>query len=1088
MKGKHKTQEQLVNELAELRQRIAELETSETERKQAEAERERLLAAEHEQRILAETLAEVTLALTSQTSHAAVLDEILRQAQRIVPYSMAKIMLLEGDALHAAHWQGYEPFGHEQSISNLVLPLADFPLDTEAIQSRKPLVIPDTHQHPRWVVLDEMAWTRSTVMVPICLRDRVLGLLTLDSDTPGEFSAQDAQRLQPLASAAAIALENARLFTATRRQAEQLEALRQVGLELTAQLDLDALLHSIVSRAVELLGGTAGGLNFYRPEQETLEWTAAVGPDVAPVGTVLHRGEGLSGRIWETGGPITVDDYQHWEGRAATWEGYPVWAAVGVPVRWGEEFLGVLIVASSSPRTFSPADAELLSLLATQAAIAIRNARLYEETQRRALEQRTLREAALALTTTLDRDEVIERILAQLQQVVPYDSASVQLLREDRLEIVGGRGFPNLPDLLGISFPADGDNPNKEVVRTRAPFIVEDAPAVYAGFREDPHLQTVIRSWLGVPMLVRERLAGIIVLDKREPGFYTQEHARLAEAFAAQAAIAVENSRLFQAERGQRELAEALEEAAATVSGTLDLDQVLDRILEQVERVVPGDTFNVMLLEGDVAQRVRWRGYEYLDEAGHVSRVAIPIVKYPSLLKMRDSGEPVVIPDTATDPNWTPSAGGEWRRSYVAAPIRVGDTTVGFLNVVSTQPGQFGPADARRLQAFADHAATAIENARLYQELQNYAELLEERVKERTAEIQAQYARLGAILRSASDGILVTDGQGEIFQANLVAETWLTRTLSPEDATWLRQAVQYLAQRAEERPETVLELKGLDLELKAAPISEPGGEEILRQAQDRPLWQAQGEPAAVVAVHDVSHLKALERMKTRFVTNISHELRTPITTIKLYAHLMQRTPPEDEKWGEYLTALALEADHQARLVQDILQISRIDAGRLEMRPEPTPLNQLTKAAVTNRRVLAQDRGLTLEHRPAEPGPATLVDPQRLMQVLENLVANAIQYTPEGGKVVVSTGKEETEGRVWATATVADTGMGIPEDELPHTFERFFRGEKPRQMQISGTGLGLAIVKEIVELHGGRVTVESQVGEGTTFTIWLPLAD
>jgi len=111
-----------------------------------------------------------------------------------------------------------------------------------------------------------------------------------------------------------------------------------------------------------------------------------------------------------------------------------------------------------------------------------------------------------------------------------------------------------------------------------------------------------------------------------------------------------------------------------------------------------------------------------------------------------------------------------------------------------------------------------------------------------------------------------------------------------------------------------------------------------------------------------------------------------------------------------------------------------------------------------------------------------------MQVLNNLVVNAIQYTSEGGKVVVSTGKEEAEGRTWATVTVTDTGMGIPEEELPHIFERFFRGSRPQSMQIAGTGLGLPIVKEIVELHGGRVTVESLVGEGTTFTVWLPLAE
>ena len=118
----------------------------------------------------------------------------------------------------------------------------------------------------------------------------------------------------------------------------------------------------------------------------------------------------------------------------------------------------------------------------------------------------------------------------------------------------------------------------------------------------------------------------------------------------------------------------------------------------------------------------------------------------------------------------------------------------------------------------------------------------------------------------------------------------------------------------------------------------------------------------------------------------------------------------------------------------------------------------------------------------------LVDRGRMRQVLNNLVENAIHYTPEGGEVVVSTGKQEMEGRTWATVMVADTGIGIPEEELLRVFDRFFRGSKPRHMQVSGTGLGLAIVKEIVELHGGRATVDSQVGVGTTFTVWLPLAD
>ena len=191
-----------------------------TAQKQAEAERERLLAAEREQRLLVETLHEVTLALTAQTSHKAVLDEILHQAKRLVPCDTAHIVLLDGDIMRTAHCHGYEEFGSEQFISSLVQPLADFPLDAEAVQTKRPVVVPDTNQEPRWIKVEETSWIKSYISTPICHQNRVLGLLRLDSDTPNRFSAADAKRLLPLANAAAIALENARLYEQARQDAE----------------------------------------------------------------------------------------------------------------------------------------------------------------------------------------------------------------------------------------------------------------------------------------------------------------------------------------------------------------------------------------------------------------------------------------------------------------------------------------------------------------------------------------------------------------------------------------------------------------------------------------------------------------------------------------------------------------------------------------------------------------------------------------------------------------------------------------------------------------------------------------------------
>lgn len=276
---------------------------------------------------------------------------------------------------------------------------------------------------------------------------------------------------------------------------------------------------------------------------------------------------------------------------------------VNLPLLVGGQVIGALNLASRQPGHFCEDQLPVWQQIADALAIAVANSRLFKAEQRQRQEADTLREAALALTTALDRDEVIERILAQLQQVVPYDSSSVQLIQDDQLVIVGGRGFPNLPDLLGIRFLIEGDNPNREVVRTQAPYIVEDAPAVYSDFRREPHAQAGIRSWLGVPMLVGDRLIGMIALDKREPGFYTRSHARLAEAFAAQAAIAIENARLYEQARQDAETkARLLREVNHRVGN--NLTAILGLLSAERRRLQRADQSAFLSIMEDLSNRV----------------------------------------------------------------------------------------------------------------------------------------------------------------------------------------------------------------------------------------------------------------------------------------------------------------------------------------------------------------------------------------------------------------------------------------------------------------------------------------------------
>jgi tetratricopeptide (TPR) repeat protein len=213
-----------------------------------------------------------------------------------------------------------------------------------------------------------------------------------------------------------------------RQRTAQLEALREVGLEITAQLSLDSLLRSIVARATEMLGDVSGGLYLYRPERDVLEWAVSIGSYVAPAGLILHRGEGLAGKVWETGKPLIVDDYHSWAGRAAAWEDYPVMAVMGVPVCWGQGFLGVLNVGADASRSFSQADAELLGLFATQAAIAIRNAWLYEAAQEEIAERKRAEEQREKLIAELR--EALARVKT-LSGLLPI-CAACKKIRDDQ--------------------------------------------------------------------------------------------------------------------------------------------------------------------------------------------------------------------------------------------------------------------------------------------------------------------------------------------------------------------------------------------------------------------------------------------------------------------------------------------------------------------------------------------------------------------------------------------------------------------------------------------------------------------------------
>ena len=232
-------------------------------------------------------------------------------------------------------------------------------------------------------------------------------------------------------------------------------------------------------------------------------------------------------------------------------------------------------------------------------------------------------------------------------------------------------------------------------------------------------------------------------------------------------------------------------------------------------------------------------------------------------------------------------------------------------------------------------------------------------------------------------------------------------------------------------------------------------------------------------------LKALDRLKDEFISNINHELRTPFTNIKLYLGLLERGNPD--KHVIYMETLDREVARLEKIIEDLLDFSRIDRDLTKVELAPINVNQIVDWLIVDRLALATEYGLTLTYAPAASPPLALANPVLLTQVISNFLANAFHYTPPGGTVTVTTAHIQDQARDWAMATVRDTGPGISTEDRLHLFERFYRGEAARKSRAPGTGLGLAICKEIVQRLGGRITVDSEPGHGAAFSVWLPLA-
>lgn len=557
--------------------------------------------------------------------------------------------------------------------------------------------------------------------------------------------------------------------------------------------------------------------------------------------------------------------------------------------------------------------------------------------------------------------------------------------------------------------------------------------------------------------------------------------------------------------RQERDLSQALVEAAAILSRSLDPDEVLDRLLEQVSRVIPCDAVNVMLIdEQQCAHVVRSRGYERFGTAAVIASTVFNLDEVVNLRQMAETGETQVIPDVALFPGWLRTPESAWLRSFAGAPIVVRDAVVGFLNVDSATPNFFTPAHAVTLRFFSYHAAIALENARLYQQVQQ--ELAAR--KQTEVALRESEAYFHALFDQASDAILIQDLHDAIVDANQRACDMLgyTREALLQLTVPDLQAPEHRGSRGQVIKNELAQFKGQPFE--GVDIRQDGVRVPVEVTTS--LLQVGTRDLALSIVRDITERKEMEERLRRqerlaaigqLAAGIAHDFRNLLTTIILYAQLGLRTPGAPPALAANLEVVIGEARKASNLVQQILDFS----SRSLIERQSLDLAAFVRDVIAIlRRTIPENIDITLQ---VGPGKFSVeADAGRIQQVLTNLALNARDAMPGGGMLriglqylhlrpgvppplpemesVIQNFKGSLAPATWVCLSVADTGIGMTDTVRAHLFEPFFTTKDVGK----GAGLGLAQVYGIVRLHDGYVGVDTEIGKGTTFRIYLPASE
>ena len=690
---------------------------------------------------------------------------------------------------------------------------------------------------------------------------------------------------------------------------------------------------------------------------------------------------------------------------------------------------------------------ERAQAVATMAAMAVHNARLLSEANQRAEEAQALIQTARSISASLDQETVLNLIAEKAKDLLQVDGSRIHLHDPDADVLRCVIALDEAAD----AFQAIELKPREglvghvmesgEPLLTNHPF--DDPRGMQVPGTPKEEAETLIMA----PLKVRQRTMGVMTVRRVSTDRpFLQSDLDILIAFAAQAAVALENAHLYGQIMSQ---AHRLEIEVNERTRDLALSEARYRAL--VETAVGG------IFQADLEARFVYVNQAFADMLeykvdellGQPITVCMPKDIGPQILeryqaRLRGEGPPREVYDTVF-----------LSRNDVRIPAIV---AVSLILDEQDEP-----------QGVSSLVIDISERKAL------------------EAAVKAERDRLTAILANVGDAVFVMDSEGNIEFVNAAWE----RLNGFESSEVVGQTPKVI-KSGHHTPEFYDSMWDTILS------GETWTGELVNKRKDGSTYEAvitvqsvlgvEGQTINLVGVeHDISALKEVDRLKSQFVSDVSHELRTPLTNIRLYLDLLETT--EDKaKIERYLETLTRESERLANLIDDLLSLSRLEAGATPYNPEPVDVGELLLALVEDRRSLAASRGLELFMESDTTLPEVYVDKRLMSQVFTNLLTNAMHYTPEGERITVRSTVPKRKNKDWVTAVIEDSGIGILPEEQPLIFDRFYRGHAGESSGEAGTGLGLAICKEIAELHGGRITVESsgREGKGSKITVWLPM--